>query len=100
MKQATLSPAAERAAAPADLIDLDFDNSFVRELPADPLLDNVPRAVRNACYTRVEPTPVPSPQLLGWSDAVGAMSDYRVTRATSVVDPTSEQECWVEPKKL
>ncbi len=73
MKQATLSPAAERAAAPADLIDLDFDNSFVRELPADPLLDNVPRAVRNACYTRVEPTPVPSPQLLGWSDAVGAM---------------------------
>jgi serine/tyrosine/threonine adenylyltransferase len=35
--------------------------------------DNVPRAVRNACYTRVDPTPVRAPQLLGWSDAVGAM---------------------------
>ena len=62
-----------RSAAPLDFCELSFDNSFVRELPADALLDNVPRAVRNACYTRVDPTPVAAPQLLGWADAVGAI---------------------------
>ena len=56
-----------------DLCELSFDNSFVRELPADPLLHNVSRQVRGACFTRVDPTPVASPQLLGWSDAVGRM---------------------------
>ena len=56
-----------------DLIALTFDNSFVRELPGDPLRTNAPRAVRNACYTLVDPTPVPAPRLLGWSDAAGAM---------------------------
>lgn len=55
---------AERRAALVDLCDLRFDNSFVRELPADPLLRNVSREVRNACYTRVDPTSVPAPQLL------------------------------------
>lgn len=50
-----------------------IDNSFVRELPADPILHNVPRAVRNACYTRVDPTPVRAPRLLAWSDSVGEM---------------------------
>ena len=63
----------KRAAVLADLCDLRFDNSFVRELPADPLLDNVSRQVRNACYTRVDPTPVRSPQLLAWADPVGEM---------------------------
>jgi uncharacterized protein YdiU (UPF0061 family) len=48
-----------------------IDNSFVRELPGDLLLHNVPRAVRNACYTRVDPTPVRAPRLLGWADPVG-----------------------------
>ncbi|HEV8519740.1 MAG TPA: protein adenylyltransferase SelO family protein, partial [Burkholderiales bacterium] len=64
---------AKRAAGLVDLCDLDFDNSFVRELPGDPLLHNVSRAVRNACYTRVAPTPVTSPQLVAWADAVGEM---------------------------
>ena len=61
------------AATLVDLTELPFDNSFVHELPADPANTNVPRAVRNACYTLVNPTPVPAPRLLGWSDAVGAM---------------------------
>lgn len=60
-------------AAPVDLCDLAFDNSFVRALPADPLLRNEPREVLNACYTRVDPTPVRAPQLLGWADAVGKL---------------------------
>ncbi|MEP7156054.1 MAG: protein adenylyltransferase SelO [Betaproteobacteria bacterium] len=54
-----------------DLAEITFDNSFVRELPADPLPDNVPRQVRNISYTRVQPTAVREPQLLAWSDAVG-----------------------------
>src|SRR5258705_8218305 len=56
-----------------DVCELSFDNSFVRELPADPLLHNVPRQVRGACYTRVDPTPVGSPTLLAWSESVGRM---------------------------
>src|SRR3954452_9723227 len=66
-------PVLPRIDAPVDLTDLKFENTFVRKLPADPVTTNVPRAVRNACYTRVEPTPVPEPRLLGWSDALGAM---------------------------
>ena len=45
-----------------------FENTFVRELPADPVLANTPRQVSGASYTRVEPTPVRAPQLLAWSD--------------------------------
>ena len=71
--QVERSPSAGQDAALVDLCDLSFDNSFVRELPADPVLSNVPRAVRNACYTRVDPTPVPAPQLLAWADAVGEL---------------------------
>jgi uncharacterized protein YdiU (UPF0061 family) len=62
-----------RSAKLVDLCDASFDDSFVRELPGDPLLHNVSRAVRNACYTRVNPTPVASPRLLGWAEAVGEM---------------------------
>jgi uncharacterized protein YdiU (UPF0061 family) len=54
-----------------DLEELEFRDSFVRELPADPVSDNVPRQVANACYTRVAPTPVAAPRLLGWSDRLG-----------------------------
>ena len=61
------------AATLVDLTERPFDNSFVRELPGDPVNTNVPRAVRNACYTLVAPTPVPAPRLLGWSDDLGAM---------------------------
>src|SRR5262245_26469676 len=61
----------ERNPALADLADLRFEASFVHELPGDPVLTNVSRPVRNACYTRVDPTPVKAPQLVGWADAVG-----------------------------
>ncbi|MGE5523601.1 MAG: protein adenylyltransferase SelO [Rhodospirillaceae bacterium] len=67
-----LTAAAPRVEA-RDLADAQYDNSFVRELPGDQSSDNVVRAVRNACYTRVDPTPVRSPRLLGWSDAVADM---------------------------
>ena len=51
-----------------DLDAIGFDNTFVRELPGDPVSANVPRQVANACYTRVNPTPVAAPRLLGWSE--------------------------------
>ena len=49
---------------------LAYENTFVRALPADPVLANVPRPVAGAAYTRVEPTPVAAPRLLAWSDAL------------------------------
>ena len=67
MKPATVARASLR-----DLEELAFENTFVRELPADPASHNVPRQVPGAAYTRVEPTPVRAPRLLGWSHALGA----------------------------
>jgi uncharacterized protein YdiU (UPF0061 family) len=55
------------------LRDLHFDATFVRELPGDPVLTNIPRQVPNAAYTRVEPTPVRSPRIIGWADAVARL---------------------------
>ena len=59
--------------SPAELSALRFENTFVEELPGDPVLTNVPRQVRGACYTRVEPTPVRAPRLLAWSDAMAEL---------------------------
>lgn len=63
--------AVARRQEPRDLAEASFENTFVRELPGDPVADNVPRQVRNACYTRVMPTPVAAPRLLAWSDDLG-----------------------------
>jgi uncharacterized protein YdiU (UPF0061 family) len=56
----------------AALDSLCFDNSFVRELPADPREDNRTRQVQGACYTRVHPTPVVAPTLVAFSREVAA----------------------------
>ena len=64
-------PALKRKPGAVDLTAAAFSNTFVRDLPADPVLVNVPRQVSNACYTRVEPTPVAAPKLLAWSDVLG-----------------------------
>jgi uncharacterized protein YdiU (UPF0061 family) len=65
--------AAKRRPALIDLAAASFENTFVRELPADPVLVNMPRQVANACFTRVAPTPVAAPRLLAWSDALGEL---------------------------
>ena len=49
---------------------LKFDNSFVRDLPADPRTENVRRQVHKACYSRVQPTPVSKPTLTAFSPEV------------------------------
>jgi len=52
---------------------LDFDNSFIRELPGD--LQNGPgtRQVQGAAYSLVMPTPVTKPVLLGYSHDVAKL---------------------------
>ena len=52
---------------------LRFDNSFTRELPADPVDRNATRQVRGACYSRVRPAPAPAPKLLAHSREVLAL---------------------------
>ncbi|MEM7135879.1 MAG: YdiU family protein [Myxococcota bacterium] len=50
-----------------------FDNSFVRDLPADPDHSNRRRQVHNACFSRVSPTPVSGPKLVAHSREVAEM---------------------------
>ena len=54
---------------------LSFDNTFVRELPADPATGPGRRQVHGALYSRVEPTPVAAPRLVAYSREVAAMLD-------------------------
>lgn len=65
---------------------LRFDNRFVKELPADPEIENYRRQVYAACYSHVNPTTVNQPVLvaysrevaeeLGLSDAVCQTDDF------------------------
>jgi protein adenylyltransferase len=80
-----MKPATVPRARLADLAELEFENSFVRELPADPVLINTPRQVANACYTRVDPTPVAAPALLGWSQALGEYLGIRRPHSADVL---------------
>jgi len=52
---------------------LQFDNRFVRELPADPESGPRVRQVHKALYSRVEPTPVSEPRLIAHSREVAAL---------------------------
>jgi serine/tyrosine/threonine adenylyltransferase len=54
---------------------LSFDNTFVRELPADPATGSGRRQVHGALYSRVEPTPVVAPRLIAYSREVAALLD-------------------------
>jgi serine/tyrosine/threonine adenylyltransferase len=54
---------------------LQFDNRFVRQLPADPLTSNSRRQVTGACYSHVVPTKVSAPELVAWSREVAVLLD-------------------------
>ena len=60
---------------------LRFENSFLEELPADPLEDNYCRQVQGACYSRVKPKPMDKPKMLAFS------------RETAQLIGLSEQQC-------
>ncbi|KAG2671313.1 hypothetical protein I3843_14G125500 [Carya illinoinensis] len=56
------------------LEDINWDHSFVRELPGDPRTDTIPREVLHACYTKVLPSAeVENPQLVAWSESVAEL---------------------------
>ncbi|KAH9301664.1 hypothetical protein KI387_013247, partial [Taxus chinensis] len=56
------------------LEELNWDNSFVRDLPADSTIDGPPRQVLHACYTKVYPSVlVDNPQLVVWSNSVAEL---------------------------
>ncbi|HWA12757.1 MAG TPA: YdiU family protein, partial [Burkholderiales bacterium] len=52
---------------------LRFDNSFVRDLPADPVESPQRRQVHGALYSRVLPTPVAAPRLIAYSPDVAQL---------------------------
>ncbi|MFZ2724689.1 MAG: YdiU family protein [Methylococcaceae bacterium] len=57
------------------LDELNFDNRFVRELPADTQTTNTCRQVLGACYSRVLPTPVCEPKCVIVSPEVADLLD-------------------------
>jgi uncharacterized protein YdiU (UPF0061 family) len=57
----------------ASLVALNFDNAFVRELPADPDRSNSVRQVYRSCYSRVRPTPVAAPKLVACATEVAEL---------------------------
>ncbi|KAJ8759941.1 hypothetical protein K2173_010797 [Erythroxylum novogranatense] len=58
------------------LEDLNWDHSFVRELPGDSITSNLSREVLHACYTNVSPSAeVEHPQLVVWSESVAELLD-------------------------
>jgi uncharacterized protein YdiU (UPF0061 family) len=54
---------------------LTFNNRFLRDLPADSETANHPRQVLGACYSRVQPAKVASPQLVAYAEDVAEQLD-------------------------
>ncbi|MEO8701292.1 MAG: protein adenylyltransferase SelO [Kofleriaceae bacterium] len=65
---------------------LAYGDRFVRELPGDPARDNRLRQVHKACYSRVEPTAVPKPELLVLVPEVAALLDLDTRVTPALVD--------------
>src|SRR5690554_3104767 len=54
---------------------LDFANRFTNQMPADSQTGGASRQVENALFSRVRPSPVARPQLLGWMPEVAELLD-------------------------
>ncbi|KAF1693368.1 protein adenylyltransferase SelO [Pseudoxanthomonas koreensis] len=54
-------------------MDIEFDNTFLRELPGDPESGPRVREVQGAAWSRVDPAPVAAPRLLAWSPEAAAL---------------------------
>jgi len=57
------------------LKNLNFDNRFIADLPADPDQSNNRRQVHKACYSFVEPTKVSAPALVSYSTEAAQLLD-------------------------
>ncbi|MBC8132692.1 MAG: YdiU family protein, partial [Deltaproteobacteria bacterium] len=66
-----------------DLSCLRFDNTFVDQLPADPIAGRAPRGVHGACFSRVLPVPVTSPSLVAHATEVAALLGLSETACAS-----------------
>jgi uncharacterized protein YdiU (UPF0061 family) len=44
-----------------------FEDSFIQSLPGDSSKNPLSRLVPNVCYSLINPTPVASPKIIGWS---------------------------------
>ncbi|WP_417390148.1 protein adenylyltransferase SelO [Gimesia sp.] len=66
-----------------NLQDLEFDNQFTREMPADLETENFRRQVSQACYSRVSPTKVRQPQLVAYSKEVADLLDLSTAAVKS-----------------
>ena len=55
------------------MLAFNFDNAFVRSLPADPQEGSRRRQVHGALYSRIDPTPVAAPRLIAHSREVAEM---------------------------
>ncbi len=62
---------------------LNFDNRFIKELPADPISENKIRQVKGACFSYVNPTKVSSPQLVSYSREVADLLEISVDSCES-----------------
>ena len=58
---------------------------FLGETPGDDAVGGRPRQVPGKCWSKVTPTPAPSPQLALWSEAMGAMLGLERTDEVGVV---------------
>jgi hypothetical protein len=55
------------------LAEAHFENSFVAELPGDSSsFERQSRQTPGLCFSRIDPVPVQSPELLLWSDSLAA----------------------------
>ncbi len=57
------------------LNQLQFDNQFIKQLPADDETENQRRQVEQACYSLVEPTAVSNPRVVAYASEVAALFD-------------------------
>lgn len=55
------------------MLSLAFDNSFTRELPADPVAGSGRRQVRRALYSRVRSSPAAQPKLVAYAREVAEL---------------------------
>jgi uncharacterized protein YdiU (UPF0061 family) len=70
----------------AAISELHFNDQFVRELPADARSDQRTRQVMQACYSRIEPTAVPAPELVVLVPEVAALLGLDTTPSRDLVD--------------
>ena len=64
------------------MLRLNINDTFTKELPADPIEENYRRQVPEACYSYVQPTPVKRPALIAWSEDVADLLGIKLTPDT------------------